>query len=198
MARGQLDAARRGGRELLLELGDQDRAMLVAIGSEVDVPVPLTNDRRAVDIALQALDPWGSTALHDAVVTAFDAIEPAPGRRALVIVSDGLERGSRRSASDVLARVRASDVLAYPVVLQGKVPEVLAQLAVTTGGQAYRVKRLADLSSVLRRIAAELRHQYLLGYQPLRPVVSGQYRRIEVRVARQKHHVRARAGYLAR
>jgi Ca-activated chloride channel family protein len=113
-------------------------------------------------------------------------------------VSDGLERGSRRSASDVLARVRASDVLAYPVVLQGKVPEVLAQLAVTTGGQGYRVKRLADLPGVLRRIAVELRHQYLLGYQPLRPVVSGQYRRIEVRVARQKHHVRARAGYLAR
>ena len=198
MAGRQLDAARRAGRELLLELGDKDRAMLVAIGSDVDVPVPLTNDRRAIDTALQGLDPWGSTALHDAVVTAFDAIEPAPGRRALVLVSDGLERGSRRSAGDVLARVRASDVLAYPVVLQGKVPEVLSQLAATTGGQAHRVKRLADLPRVLRRIAAELRHQYLLGYQPARPIVGGEYRRIEVRLARPKHHVRARAGYLAR
>ena len=172
--------------------------MLVAIGSEVEVPVPLTLDRRAVDNALQALDPWGSTALHDAVVTAFDAIEPAPGRRALVIVSDGLERGSRRSAADVLARVRASDVLAYPVVLQGKVPEVLAQLAVTTGGQAQRVKRFSDVPTVLRRIATDLRHQYLLGYQPVRPPVAGEYRRIEVRVTRPRHHVRARAGYLAR
>lgn len=198
MARGQLDAARRGGRELLLELGDQDRAMLVAIGSDVEVPVALTNDRRAVDAALQALDPWGSTALHDAVVTAFDAIEPAPGRRALVIVSDGLEQGSRRTAEDVLARVRASDVLAYPVVLQGKVPDVLARLAATTGGQAHRVKRLSDLPGVLRRIAVELRHQYLLGYQPLRPPSAGEYRRIEVRVARKKHLVRARAGYLVR
>ena len=198
MARGQLDAARRGGRELLLELGDQDRTMLVAIGSEVEVPVALTNDRRAVDTALQALDPWGSTALHDAVITAFDAIEPAPGRRALVIVTDGLEQGSRRSAADVLARVRASDVLAYPVVLQGKVPEVLTRLAATTGGQAHRVKRLSDLPGVLRRIAVELRHQYLLGYQPIRPPTAGEYRRIEVRVARPKHHVRARAGYLAR
>ena len=198
MAHGQLAAAQRGGRELLLELGDQDRAMLVAIGSEVEVPVALTNDRRAVDTALQALDPWGSTALHDAVVTAFDAIEPAPGRRALVIVSDGLERGSRRSADDVLTRVRASDVLAYPVVLQGKVPDVLTRLAATTGGQSHRVRRLTDLPAVLRRIAVELRHQYLLGYQPSRPTAAGEYRRIEVRVARPKHEVRARAGYLIR
>lgn len=198
MANGRLAAAQRGGRELLLELGDQDRAMLVAIGSEVEVPVALTNDRRAVDAALQALDPWGSTALHDAVVTAFDAIEPAPGRRALVLISDGLERGSRRSAEEVLARVRASDVLAYPVVVQRKVPAVLEQLAIATGGQAQRVKDLDELPTVLRRIASDLRHQYLLGYQPIRATAVGQYRRIEVQIARPKHRVRARAGYLAR
>ena len=104
MADGRLAAAQRGGRELLLELGDQDRTMLVAIGSDVEVAVALTNNRLAVDTALQGLDPWGSTALRDAVVTAFDAIEPAPGRRALVLVSDGLERNSRLSAEDVLAR----------------------------------------------------------------------------------------------
>lgn len=198
MANGRLAAAQRGGRELLLELGDQDRAMLVAISSEVEVPVALTNDRRAVAAALQALDPWGSTALHDAVVTAFDAIEPGPGRRALVLISDGLERGSRRSADEVLARVRASDVLAYPVVVQRKVPAVLQQLAIATGGQAQRVKDLDELPTVLRRIASDLRHQYLLGYQPIRATTAGQYRRIEVQSARPKHHVRARAGYLAR
>jgi Ca-activated chloride channel family protein len=198
MANGRLAAAQRGGRELLRELGDQDRAMLVAIGSEVEVPVALTPDRQAVDAALQALDPWGSTALHDAIVTAFDAIEPAPGRRALVLISDGLERGSRRSSADVLTRVRASDVLAYPVVVQRKVPDVLEHLAALTGGHAQRVKDLDDLPSVLRRIASDLRHQYLLGYQPLRPTAPGQYRRIEVRVTRATHRVRARAGYLAR
>jgi Ca-activated chloride channel family protein len=198
MAGGRLAGAQAGGRALLLELGEQDRAMLVAIGSEVEVPVPLTLDRRAVDTALQGLDAWGSTALHDAIVTAFDAIEPAPGRRALVLVSDGRERHSRRSADEVLARVRASDVLAYPVVLEGKVTTLFAQVAALTGGQAIRVSRTKDLPSVLRRIASELRHQYLLGYQPTRPQGAGGSRRIEVRVGRRGHHVRARAGYLAR
>ncbi len=198
MADGRLEAARRAGGALLQDLADHDRAMLVAIGSDVEVPVALTGDRGAVDVALQALDPWGSTALHDAIVTAFDAIEPAPGRRALVLISDGLERGSRRSEEDVLARVRASDVLAYPVVLQRRVSPLLERLAATTGGQAMRVKRLDDLPSVLRRIGADLRYQYLLGYQPLRPSQPGEYRRIEVRVTRPRHVVRARAGYLAR
>jgi Ca-activated chloride channel family protein len=198
MANGRLEAAQRGGRELLLELGEADRAMLVAIGSDVEVPAPLTSDRQKVDAALQALDAWGSTALHDAVVTAFDAIEPAPGRRALVLVSDGQERNSRRTEAEVLARVRASDVLAYPLVLQRKVPDVLDQLAATTGGRAERVKKLGDLPTVMRRVATELRHQYLLGYQPLRPSQVGEYRRIEVRVSRPGHQVRARAGYLTR
>lgn len=198
MANGRLEAAQRGGRELLLELGDADRAMLVAIGSDVEVPAPLTNDRRAVDAALHALDAWGSTALHDAVVTAFDAIEPAPGRRALVLVSDGLERNSRRTEADVLARVRASDVLAYPLVLQRRIPDVLEQLAAVTGGRAERIEHLGDLPGVMRRVATELRHQYLIGYQPLKSSRGGEYRRIEVRVTRPRHQVRARAGYLAR
>jgi Ca-activated chloride channel family protein len=136
--------------------------------------------------------------LHDAVITAFDAIESAPGRRALVLVSDGLERNSRHSAAEVLARVRRSDVLAYPLVLQREVPDLFEQLAATTGGRAERVKKLGDLTTFMRRVATELRHQYLLGYQPARPARAGEYRRIEVRVSRKGHQVRARAGYLAR
>lgn len=198
MAGERLASAQRGGRELLLELDEQDRAMLVAIGSDVDVPAPLTRDRRAVDTALQALDAWGSTALHDAIVTAFDAIEPAPGRRALVIVSDGVEKGSRRTAADVLGRVRASDVLAYPVVVEQKVPPLLEELAAMTGGRATRVRRLRDLPATLRRIASELRHQYLIGYQPARSPDAGEYRRLDVGVTRPGHVVRARTGYLAK
>lgn len=194
----RLAAAQRGGRQLLWELGDQDRAMLVAIGSDVEVAVPLTNDRRAVDTALQGLDAWGSTALHDAVITAFDAIEPAPGRRALVLVSDGMEKHSQRSADEVLARVRASDVLAYPIAVERRVTTLFAQLAALTGGRAQRIRNAGDLPSAMRRIASELRHQYLLGYQPTRPPRTGEYRRVQVRVTRKGLQVRARAGYLPR
>jgi len=198
MAGPRLAAAQLAGRVLLNELGPQDKVMLIAISSQVDVPVPLTDNRLTVDTALQALDPWGSTALHDAVVTAFDAVEPAPGRRALVLLSDGIERHSAASAARVLARVRASDVMAYPIVLQRPISTLFAQLGAVTGGRTQRVGSLDELPRLLRRIASELRHQYLIGYQPARPGRPGDIRRITVRVTRPGYAVRARAGYVVR
>lgn len=189
-----LEGARMAARALLNELSDDDRVTLIAISSEVDVVVPLTNNRLAVDQAVQALDPWGSTALHDAVVQAVDAIEPAPGRRALVLVSDGLERNSRRTADDVYARVRASDVMIYPVALARRSPELFETLASSSGGRATATRRPDELPRIFRRFASELRHQYLLGYQPDSPGAAG-YRRLEVRVMRPGLVARARAGY---
>jgi Ca-activated chloride channel family protein len=189
-----LEGARMAARALLNELADGDRVTLIAISSEVDVVVPLTNDRLAIDQAVQALDPWGSTALHDAVVQALDAIEPAPGRRALVLVSDGLERNSQRTADDVYARVRASDVMIYPVALARRSPALFETLAASSGGRATATRAPDELPRIFRRFASELRHQYLLGYQPDIAGAPG-YRRLDVHVTRPGLVVRARAGY---
>lgn len=189
-----LDGARMAARALLNELGDADRITLIAISSDVDVVVPLTNDRLSIDQAVQALDPWGSTALHDAVVAAVDAIEPAAGRRALVLVSDGVERNSRQTADDVYARVRASDVMIYPVALARRSPDLFERLAALSGGRATATRRPEELPRIFRRFASELRHQYLLGYQPDQSPGPG-YRRLDVRVRRPGMVVRARAGY---
>lgn len=189
-----LDAARTAARVLLNELTDDDRVTLIAVGSEVDVVVPLTNDRLAIDQAVHALDAWGSTALHDAVVQAVDAIEPAPGRRALVLVSDGMERHSLRTAEDVYARIRQSDVMIYPVAFARRMPPVFRAMAALSGGRASVTRNPEELARLFRRFAEELRHQYLLGYTPDGPETPG-YRAIAVRVRRPGLTVRARAGY---
>ncbi len=195
MSGARLEGARLAARVLLNELTDADRVTLIGISSEVDVLVPLTNDRRRVDTAVQALDAWGSTALHDAIVEALDVIEPAPGRRALVLVSDGVERHSGRTADEVLARVRASDVMIYPVALARHAPPLFHSLAALSGGRTTATRRADELPRVFARFASELRHQYLLGYSP-EEGRGGGYRRLEVRVRRPGLVVRARAGYL--
>lgn len=194
MAGAPLDAAKTAARVLLNELTDADRVTLVSISSEVDVVVPLTNDRLAIDQAVQGLDAWGSTAMHDAVVKAVDAIEPAPGRRALVLVSDGMERHSRLTADEVYARIRASDVMIYPVAFARRMPPVFRAMAALSGGRATATRKPDELTRLFRRFAEELRHQYLLGYQPDIPATPG-YRALDVRVRRPGLTVRARAGY---
>jgi Ca-activated chloride channel family protein len=200
MGARQLPTAVSAARTLLGELRVQDQSMLVGIGSEIEVVAPLSTDRPAQLRALSALTPWGTTGLHDAIIQSIDAIQAAKGRRALVLLSDGRDRYSTATAAEALDRARRSDVMVYPIALGVTRPALFAQLASLTGGRSFQPKTPAELNIIMRTIANELRHQYLLGYTPSRAIVPGeeQWRTITVRVNRPDVTVRARDGYLAK
>lgn len=200
MAGAPLANARTAARGFLGELRPDDRSMLIAIGSRTEVLAPLSRDRTAQYAALDALDAFGSTALYDAVIAALEAIQPQPGRRALVLLSDGDDRYSGATAASMLERARASDVLVYPIAFGRTRPTVFAELAALTGGRSHHVKDSRQLPETLRAVAAELRHQYLIGYTPSRPIEPGsnEWRAISVTVTRPGTVARARDGYLVR
>lgn len=200
MAGKRLDLARDSARVFLDELRPADESMVVAIGSRVEVLAPLSRDRRPQVGALSALDAFGTTALHDAVIGAIEAIQPAKGRRALILLSDGDDRYSEASAAAALERARQSDVMVYPVALGRRRPPLFAELATLTGGRSFHAREAKGLAETVRTIARDLRHQYLLGYTPSRPIVagSGEWRGIDVSVKRPGARVRARDGYVAR
>jgi Ca-activated chloride channel family protein len=200
MGARQLPTAVSAARTFLGELRSGDQAMIVAIGSEIEVVSPLSTDRAAQQRALGDLKPWGTTGLHDAIIESIDAIQAAKGRRALVLLSDGNDRYSKASAADALERARRSDVMVYPIAFGKSRPAMFAELATLTGGRSFQPPDTAQLNTAMRTIANELRHQYLLGYTPSRPITSGegQWRTITVRVNRSDVRVRARDGYLAK
>lgn len=199
MRGGPLAAAKTAARVFLGELRQSDQAMVVAIGSEIDTVAPLSADRAAQFAAIAALDRWGTTALHDAVIASIDAIQPAHGRRAMILLSDGDDRYSKAAATDVLSRARGADVLAYPIALGERRPPLFAELAALTGGRSAFVRDVRTLPDTLKAIAQELRHQYLLGYTPSRPLDErGEWRAISVKVKRSGLQVRARDGYLVK
>jgi Ca-activated chloride channel family protein len=200
MGAKQLPTAVSATRTFLGELRPQDQSMVVAIGSEIEQLSPLSTDRAAQQRALASLKPWGTTGLYDAIIESIDAIQEAKGRRALVLLSDGNDRYSKASASDALDRARRSDVMIYPVALGRDRPPLFAELASLTGGRSFAPRDPAALNTAMRTIANELRHQYLLGYTPSRPIVAGddQWRAITVRVDRPGVTVRARDGYQTR
>lgn len=197
MAGERLQRARRGARTLLSELRPTDQAMVIAVSGEVEAVAPLSTDRTAQLDALDGLDPWSTTALHDAVLLAIDQVQAGTGRRALVLVSDGVDRYSTAGPGDVLARAREADVMIYPVVLGRTRPPLMAELAVLTGGRSFLARDQRELDEAMRAIARELRYQYLLGYSPQRPLGTGEWRSIRVSVDAPGARVRARDGYVA-
>jgi Ca-activated chloride channel family protein len=195
-----LPTAISAARTFLAELRPQDQSMIVAIGSEIETVAPLSADRPAQQRALGDLKPWGTTGLYDAIIEAIDAVQAAKGRRALVLLSDGTDRYSKASAADALDRARRSDVMIYPIAVGAARPAVFAELASLTGGRSFQPRDPGELNTTMRTIAGELRHQYLLGYTPSRPIVAGeeQWRTIAVRVNRDDVIVRSRDGYTAK
>jgi Ca-activated chloride channel family protein len=198
MAGPRLAGARAAAREFLGQLRPADQSMLIAIGSTTEILAPLSTNRDAQLSSVARLDAFGTTGLHDAILAAIDAIQPARGRRALVILSDGTDRYSAATASDVLTRARRSDVLVYPVAFGPSRPTLFAEMATLTGGRSTHVEDAKRLPDVLRGLATELRHQYLLGYSPSKPIVPGsnEWRAITVTVRRPGVRVRARDGYV--
>jgi len=198
MAGDRLSLAKRASQSFLRALKPADRSMVLAISSEADVIAPLTMDRFSQERAIAALDPWSTTALHDAVIVALDRLAPEPGRQALVLFSDGEDRYSRATVREVLERARRSNALVYPIAIGRTRPPLLAELAVLTGGRSFLLRDVRDLEKTFADIARELRYQYLLGYLPSAAIDPNthEWRSIQVVVKRSGVRVRARDGYV--
>ena len=198
MAGDPLKLAKTASQAFLRDLRTEDRSMVLAISSEADVIAPLSMDRLNQQRAIAALDPWSTTALHDAIIAALDRLEPETGRQALVVFSDGTDRYSRATEAQVIDRARRSNALIYPIAFGKTRPALLAELAVLTGGRSFLLRDPKELEKTLQTIARELRYQYLLGYAPATPIDKGnnEWRAIRV-VLKNKpgFRVRARDGY---
>jgi len=199
MAGEPLRLAKDASQAFLRELRPGDRSMVVAINDEAEIIAPLSADRQAQTRAIASLDAWSTTALHDAVVTALDRLAPEPGRQAIVVFSDGVDRYSHTTASEVLERARRSNALIYPIALGKTRAPMLTELAAVTGGRSFQLRNARDLQSTLATIAQELRYQYLLGYVPARTIERGTHEwrsiRVTVKDAARGLRVRARDGY---
>lgn len=193
----RLDAARAAATRVIDQLRAADRFLVLAIGSTVDTLVPLGTAREAARTAVGRLEPWGTSPIGDSVAAALDAVDKERGRRALVLLTDGLERYADKDRAFVLARLRAADVLVYPIALARQGSALLNELAALSGGRVFQAPDRSAAERAASGVAAELRRQYFLGYSPATRHKPAGWRRIEVRVTAPGLRVRARQGYMA-
>ena len=198
MAGDKLRLAKQASQSFLRALKPDDRSMVVAINNDAEVVAPITMDRFNQARAVEALDPWSTTALHDAIIATLDRLASEPGRQALVIFSDGTDRYSKASAAQVVERARRSNALIYLIAFGRERSPLLAELAVVTGGRSFLLRDVRDLDKTLAEVAKELRYQYLLGYTPADPIDAEhpEWRSIRVVLKKPGAKVRARDGYM--
>ncbi len=188
-------------KEFLAAVPSRDQVTLIGFNDSI---FALT--RRASNPAdrLKAVDrlaPWGATALYDVILRGVDMLGKQPGRRAMIVFSDGEDQGSHASITDVERRLQASDVTLY-MIGQGRgvqveaLKAVMQRLVEPTGGRALFTDNIDQLHAAFSDLLEELSNQYLLGYESTNTKRDETFRKISLRVDRQGR-VRARQGYRA-
>ena len=163
------------------------------------------HDPKVFDAAIDRIEPGPTnmgTRLYDAVHFGLNSSAPTATRRAVVLITDGENTWGKASMKSTLREAEESDVVVYTVQygdlkpLRHQVsPQVyLQQLAEKTGGRYFKGGDMNAIKRSFVEVAAELRRQYVLGYEPNEPERIG-VRKIKVRVNRKQVAVRARASY---
>lgn len=204
-------------------LTDKDLAFVISFDISVDLLQDLTSnvrllraglDRAKVNIGgaggggvpglgqgpFPVSNPKG-TLLYDAIyLGSSDILSKQVGRKAMVILTDGVDQGSRIKLREAIEAAQKADVICYVLLMfdpqYGSDMHDMSQVAEQTGGRAISVGKPEKLGKAFDEISNELRSQYSIGYTPVNPKHDGSFRRIEVK-SKEGHRIQARKGYYA-
>jgi Ca-activated chloride channel homolog len=195
----------------------KDQVLFATFDHEVNLLQDFTNKMDPLDKAVSGVNKTGTqTSLYDAVWQFCDEkMRTAPGRRVMVLITDGEDTYSRANILDAIGiaqrtettifaiSTKAGFIATVPGVEAGMVKEkkdsVLSRLADETGGSAFFTGDMLSLERAFSKISKELRAQYLVSYKPFNDKYDGSFRKIEVRLAdgRKDLKVRTKHGYTA-
>jgi len=209
-------------------LRKKDLAFLISFGSEVELLQDLTGSTTLLRDGLDRLEVRGSvggigpgpvptahqprgTVLFDAVyLAATEKLKQEVGRKAIVLITDGVDVGSRLKLKDALEAAQKADTIIYSIyyVDSGAYyrgggwgfsvsDSDLKKMSEETGGRLFRVSKKNTLDEIFREIQEEMRSQYSIGYTPTNSEKDGGYRRVEISPKQKGLKVQARKGYYA-
>jgi Ca-activated chloride channel homolog len=189
-----------------------DRAAIISVASDARLETPFTSDVNRLVNTLANLQAQGATALYNAMSLAAKYLSKEEGRHVMVVLSDGTDTASGITLAQALKEVQKSDTVIYSVHSTGVAPSlnvqdlagefVMKAMSEDTGGRSFfppiyedEKKETRDLDEIYKRIAAEVRAQYVLTYYSKNDTRTKTYRAIRVEVKRPGLQVRARNGY---
>jgi Ca-activated chloride channel family protein len=196
-------------------LDDQDElSLLIFADGEVEVATSFSKDKSEFLSVLERTEAYGQTALNDAVAVSPDYANKGENeKRALLLITDGIENDSEYSPEQAIEVARRVDIPIYtigykiplseqylkkykrsPTTTATNIVESLENFSQATGGKAFFLDYTVAFIMALREMIDELSHQYIIGYTSYTDPKSD-YRKIRVVTSKKKHRVRTREGY---
>jgi VWFA-related protein len=203
-------------------LTDKDLAFIISFDINVELLQDLTSDQHLLRSGLEKArinvgsggggfpgigqgpipisHPKG-TLLYDAIyLGANDMLSKQVGRKAMIVLTDGMDQGSQEKLKDALEAAQKADVICYVLLLfdprYGSDMSDMSHLTEQTGGRAISVGSADKLDKAFAQISSELRSQYSLAYTPTNEKHDGTFRKIEIK-SKDGYKVQARKGYYA-
>jgi VWFA-related protein len=195
---------------------DVDKAFIVHFDFSAELLQAMTSSRPALrrgldaigtPVAILAAAEGGATTLYDAVGAASNEVmHDLRGRKALVLLSDGVDHGSHFSLGGAIEAAQRADTMVYSILFAGDEGDsdgslaaqgarVMQRISHETGGGYFEVSSKLKIDAIYARIEDELRSQYSIGYAPDRPLDGGAFRTISLDVRRKDLVVQCRQGY---
>jgi VWFA-related protein len=184
------------------KLDEVDKALVVSFNESVKGSAEFTEDTDRLERFVDGLQAWGGTSLYDAIHYSLERVRGQPGRKAVVVFSDGADTTSSTEDKAVVDFARAVEATVYCIGFKGagsfggSPRGFLRKVAGETGGLYFAADKVGDLIKAFAAISEELKNHYLLAYTPRRSA-DGTWRAIELRVNRPGAEVRVRKGYFA-
>jgi VWFA-related protein len=187
---GKLDAAKAAARAYVEQMRPGDQAGLLAFDVEIDYVQPLTADRQALSEAIDGLTARRDTAMYDALIRASEILRPASGRKAVLVLTDGMDNSSRATLDDVLAGIGPAG-LSISTIGLGNVRKVgasfegldeaaLTELARGAGGEYGFAEESSMLVEIYERLGRTLQSEYTITYTSPSSLRDGVNRTIRV------------------
>jgi Ca-activated chloride channel homolog len=196
---GKMEGAREAALAFIALLRPGDQAALVAFNNRVELTQGFTDNAATLSAAVERLRPDDGTALYDAVLAGTELLQEMPGRRLLVVLSDGQDcrepanscPGTSGSRSTLAEAIAAAQAVGQPVAVvglgtrggrEGLDERVLQRIAEESGGRYLYAPRGEELAGLYAELAAEVQQEYRLSYVSPRPFYDGTRRDITVQV----------------
>ncbi len=224
--RGVLGDAKQVADSFFKTANPEDEFLLLTVSTKPESLSGFTSDIAALERSVDFTTAQGMTALVDTVYLSLNQMRKARStRRALLIISDGMDNYSRYSKSELMRVAIEADVQIYSIVIktgdsgatsagvpfrpsmaakpidqarQNQAPNFLEELSDKTGGLHFRAGNAREAADAVRKAGEAIRYVYVLGYKAPENDASGKWHRIRVKADVPHTSVSARNGYYAR